>query len=87
MTGSTPMYAGILAVDEGRAGAEKGRLVQDAVGYPQSRQADGLLRVYGTPAHAAEGSDAGALINPIQFLADVAVDFALTWPRHAVDAA
>ena len=37
------MYAAVVAVDEGRAGAEEARLAQDGVAYLRARQVDGIL--------------------------------------------
>ncbi|CAA9267181.1 MAG: hypothetical protein AVDCRST_MAG26-2622 [uncultured Chloroflexia bacterium] len=73
------MYAAVVAVDEGRAGAEEARLVQDGVAYLRSRQADAiLLACTEIPLMLPDGGAAPDLINPVEFLADAAVRFALT---------
>jgi len=72
------MYAAVVAVDEGRAGAEEARLAQDGVAYLRSRQADAiLLACTEIPLMLPDGGAAPDIINPIQFLADAAVRFAL----------
>ncbi len=73
------MYAAVVAVSEGRAGAEEARLVQDEVAYLQSRQVDAvLLACTEIPLMLPDGGGASDLINPVEFLSEAAVRFALT---------
>ncbi len=73
------MYAAVEAVNEGCAGAEEPRLVEDALTYPRARQVDAiLLACTEIPLMLPGGGAAANLINPIQVLAEAALRFALT---------
>ena len=73
------MYAAVEAVNEGRAGAEEPRLVEDVLTYPRARQVDAiLLACTEIPLMLPDGGAATNLINPIQLLAEAALRFALT---------
>lgn len=69
---------GIIALMEGRAGAEESKVAEQAVDALRARGVDGIiLGCTEIPLLLSDASQADDLINPLQLLAEAAVRFAI----------
>ncbi len=72
------MMQAVFRVDEGRAGAAERRLVQEAMQYLRARGADAIILACTEIPLMLDGSDLTPdVINPIQYLAEAAVRYAI----------
>jgi aspartate racemase len=74
----SPLFAAVLAVQEGRPGAEVGQPARTALDHLRSKQVDGIiLGCTEIPFMLGAAADDPDILNPVQMLAEAAVRYAL----------
>ena len=73
-----PLFAAVLAVQEGRPGAEVGEPARQALEHLRAKAVDGIIMgCTEIPFMLGDAAEDACMLNPVQVLADVTVRYAL----------